>query len=37
MEQTKIREQVIDDLKQYPELKKKVILLRYQEPLPSFI
>ena len=26
MEQTKIREQVIDDLKQYPELKKKVIL-----------
>lgn len=27
MEQTKIREQVIDDLKQYPELKKKVILL----------
>lgn len=34
MEQTKIREQVIDDLKQYPELKKKVILLRYEQEHP---
>mgnify|MGYP000833779149 CR=1 FL=1 len=34
MKNTKIREQVMDDLKQYPELKKKAILLRYeQEPV----
>lgn len=37
MEQTKIREQVIDDLKQYPELKKKVILLRYEQEHPAKI
>ena len=35
MENTKIREQVIDDLKQYPELKKKVILLRYEQEHPA--
>ena len=37
MEQTEIREQVIDDLKQYPELKKKVILLRYEQEHPAKI
>ena len=35
MENTKIRDQVIDDLKQYPELKKKVILLRYEQEHPA--
>lgn len=32
-----VREQVIDDLKQYPELKKKVILLRYEQEHPAKI
>lgn len=37
VEQEKIREQVMDDLKQYPELKKKVILLRYEQEHPARI
>lgn len=37
MENTRIREQVMDDLKQYPALKKKVILLRYEQEHPARI
>ena len=37
MEQAKIREQVIIDLKQYPELKRRVILLRYEQEHPARI
>ena len=37
MTQMKIREQVIEDLKQYPALKKKIILLRYEQDHPARI
>lgn len=37
MERTQVRAQVIEDLKQYPELKKKVILLRYEQEHPAQI
>lgn len=37
MERTQVRAQVIEDLKQYPELKKKVILLRYEQEHPARI
>ena len=30
-----IRAQVIEDLKQYPSLKKKIILLRYEQSHPA--
>lgn len=36
MDREKIRAQVIEDLKNYPELKKKVVLIRY-EPAMSWI
>lgn len=35
MEHAKIRAQVIEDLKSYPELKKKVVLLRYEQEHPA--
>lgn len=37
MEQARIRAQVIEDLKDYPELKKKVVLLRYEQEHPARI
>ena len=37
MEREKIRAQVIEDLKSYPELKKKVVLLRYELDHPAKI
>lgn len=37
MEREKIRVQVIEDLKSYPELKKKVVLLRYELDHPAKI
>lgn len=37
MERTNIRAQVIKDLKSYPELKKKVVLLRYEQEHPARI
>lgn len=37
MEHTNIRAQVIEDLKSYPELKKKVVLLRYEQEHPARI
>lgn len=35
MEKAKIREQVIEDLKSYPTLAKKVALLRYEQEHPA--
>lgn len=37
MEREKIRAQVIEDLKSYPELKKRVVLLRYELDHPAKI
>ena len=37
MERERIREQVVEDLKEYPDLKKKVILLRYEQEHPARI
>ena len=37
MEHAKIRVQVIEDLKSYPELKKKVVLLRFEQEHPARI
>ena len=37
MEREKIRAQVIEDLKSYPELKKKIVLLRYELDHPAKI
>ena len=37
VEPAKIRVQVIEDLKSYPELKKKVVLLRFEQEHPARI
>lgn len=37
MEREKIREQVIEELKAYPDLKRKVLLLRYEQEHPARI
>ena len=37
VEHPKIRVQVIEDLKSYPELKKKVVLLRFEQEHPARI
>ena len=37
LEREKIKAQVVDDLKSYPEMKKKVVLLRYELEHPAKI